>query len=59
MNRWMWQAITEITKAMVAKGQSGYVTLIVIIGIFASVAMLAIGVGGPLLSVKTGIDLLR
>ncbi len=59
MNRWMWQAITEIAKAMVAKGQYGKVTLIFVLAIGAPVLLAAFGLIGSYLGVKTGIDLLR
>ncbi len=59
MNRWMWQAITEITKALVAKGQYGKVTLILSLAIGAPVLLAVLGLFGSYLGVKTGFDLLR
>lgn len=57
MNRWMWQAITEITKALVAKGQYGKVTLILALAIGAPVLLAALGLFGSYLGVKTGLGM--
>lgn len=59
MNRWMWQAITEIAKKMVDKGQYGYVTIILVLAIGAPVLLAALALFGSYLGVKTGIGLLR
>ncbi len=57
MNRWMWQAITEIAKKMVDKGQYGYVTIILVLAIAAPVVLAALGLFGSYLGVKTGLGM--
>jgi hypothetical protein len=57
MNRWMWQAITEIAKKMVDKGQYGKVTLIFALAIGAPVLLAALGLFGSYLGVKTGLGM--
>lgn len=44
MNRWKWQALSEIVRALIAKGQYGYACLIMMTVLLVSVAVPVLGV---------------
>jgi hypothetical protein len=59
MTKWKWQAISQTTRALIAKDRPGLATSIILADYAARVILAGMGLVGSYYGVHTGIDLLR